>query len=42
MPTQPEIILFEPTPNGGIRITGADFLVIAADWEAKHSEGRRS
>src|SRR5262245_23569257 len=23
--TQPEIILFEPTPNGGIRITGADF-----------------
>ena len=24
--TQPEIVLFEPTPNGGIRITGADFL----------------
>lgn len=33
---QPEIILFEPTPNGGIRITGADFLVIAADWDARH------
>jgi hypothetical protein len=34
--TQPEIILFEPTPSGGIRITGADFLVIAADWDARH------
>jgi hypothetical protein len=34
--TQPEIVLFEPTPNGGIRITGADFLVLAADWDAKH------
>ena len=35
--TKPEIVLFEPTPNGGIRITGADFLVFAADWDAKHS-----
>jgi len=34
--TQPEIVLFEPTPNGGIRITGADYLVLAADWDAKH------
>jgi hypothetical protein len=33
---QPEIILFEPTRNGGIRITGADYLVVAADWDAKH------
>ncbi len=31
---QPEIILFEPTPNGGIRITGADYLVKKADWES--------
>ena len=35
--TQPEIVLFEPTPNGGIRLTGADFVVFAADWDAKHS-----
>src|SRR6185312_3324584 len=35
--TQPEIVLFEPTSNGGIRITGADFLVLAADWNAKHN-----
>ncbi len=33
---EPEIVLFEPTPDGGIRITGADYLVYAADWEAKH------
>ena len=35
--TQPEIVLFEPTPNGGIRITGADYLIDAAAWNAKHA-----
>jgi len=34
---QPEIVLFEPTPNGGIRITGVDYLVPAAAWHEKHS-----
>jgi len=34
---QPEIVLFEPTPNGGIRITGADFLIPAAAWHATHA-----
>jgi hypothetical protein len=34
--TKPEIILFEPAPNGRIRITGADFLVPVAAWEASH------
>ena len=33
----PEIVLFEPTPNGGIRITGADYIVFAADWDPKHT-----
>lgn len=33
---EPEIILFEPLPNGGIRITGADFLVPVAAWEQAH------
>jgi hypothetical protein len=33
---QPEIILYEPAPNGRIRITGADFLVPVAAWEASH------
>jgi hypothetical protein len=31
---QPEIILYEPTPSGGIRITGADYLVYADQWDA--------
>jgi len=35
--TRPEIVLYEPTPNGGVRITGADYVVIKADWDAKHS-----
>ncbi|HET7617495.1 MAG TPA: hypothetical protein VFK20_03220, partial [Vicinamibacterales bacterium] len=34
--TTPEIILFEPTANGRIRIAGADYLVIAAAWDATH------
>jgi len=32
----PEIVLFEPTRDGHIRITGADYLVYAEDWEKKH------
>ena len=38
-PTRPEIVLYEPTPSGRVRITGADFLVIAKDWDDKHPEG---
>ena len=38
-PTRPEIILYEPKPNGGVRITGADFLVFKADWDAQHPGG---
>jgi len=34
--TQPEIILYEPLPNGKLRITGADYLIPAAAWDAKH------
>jgi hypothetical protein len=32
----PEILLFEPTRDGGIRLTGADFIVFKDEWEAKH------
>ena len=35
-PTRPQIILYEPTANGGFRLTGADYVVFAADWDAKH------
>ena len=30
---QPEIILYEPLPNGELRITGVDYLVDAATWD---------
>ena len=30
--TKPEILLYEPTSNGRVRLTGADYLVFASDW----------
>jgi hypothetical protein len=32
----PEIILYEPTPNGP-KLVGADYLVLADAWNAKHA-----
>ena len=34
--TRPEIILYEPQPNGSLKLTGADYLVLAEAWDAKH------
>ena len=31
-PAKPEIIIYEPLPDGRLKITGADFLVFAEDW----------
>lgn len=36
--TRPEIVLYEPLPNGKLRITGADYLVFADAWNAKHAD----
>jgi methanethiol S-methyltransferase len=33
---QPEIVIYEPTRSGHLRIIGADYLVFAADWDKKH------
>jgi hypothetical protein len=38
-PRRPEIVLYEPLPNGQLRLTGADFLVFKADWDAQHPGG---
>jgi hypothetical protein len=35
--TRPEIVIYEPLPNGRRRIVGADYLVFAADWHAKNT-----
>jgi len=34
--SNPEIVLYEPTADGRKVLTGADYLVLAADWDAKH------
>jgi hypothetical protein len=36
-PRRPEIVIYEPTPNGGRRLIGADFLVFSADWHASNT-----
>ena len=34
-PTRPEIVIYEPGPNGRPKLIGADFLVFAEDWDKK-------
>lgn len=34
--TRPQIVIYEPTPDGHLRLIGADFLVIASDWDKAH------
>jgi hypothetical protein len=34
--TRPEIVIYEPTSDGGVRLIGADYLVLAAAWDASH------
>ena len=35
--TRPQIILYEAQPDGGLKLTGADYLVLAEPWDANHS-----
>lgn len=35
--TRPQIVIYEPTPGGGLRLIGADYLLIADAWNATHS-----
>ena len=34
---KPEIIIYEPLPNGRLRMIGADFLVFAEDWHKNNA-----
>jgi hypothetical protein len=36
-PTRPEIVIYEPLPNGRKRLIGADFLVFKDVWDATHT-----
>jgi hypothetical protein len=33
-PRRPEIVIYEPTPTGRLRLIGADYLVLADAWHA--------
>ena len=35
-PRRPEIVIYEPRPNGQVRLIGADFLVFKDAWDAEH------
>lgn len=34
--TRPQIVIYEPLPDGHLQLIGADFLVIASDWDKAH------
>ena len=34
--TRPQIVLYEAQPDGDLKLTGADYLVLASPWDAKH------
>ena len=36
-PARPEIVIYEPTADGKLRLIGADYLVLADAWNSKHS-----
>ena len=36
--TRPEIVIYEPRPDGRLRLIGADFLVFSDAWHATHSD----
>jgi hypothetical protein len=33
-PTRPELLLYEPLPNGKLRLAGVQFLVPASEWDS--------
>lgn len=34
--THPQIVLYEAQPDGSLKLTGADYLVVASAWDEKH------
>jgi hypothetical protein len=37
--SEPEALIYEPLPGGGLRLVGVEFIVFASDWEKLHPEG---
>jgi hypothetical protein len=36
-PDRPEIVIYEPLPNGHLRLIGADYLVLSEAWHASNA-----
>lgn len=37
-PRRPQIVIYEPMPDGSLKLIGADYLVIAEAWHKTHKE----
>ena len=35
--SRPQIVIYEPTPSGQLKLTGADYLLFQSAWDATHS-----
>jgi hypothetical protein len=35
--SRPQIVIYEPTPSGKLKLIGADYLLFQAAWDAAHS-----
>jgi hypothetical protein len=36
---EPEALIYEPMPNGALRLVGVEFIVVASDWALRHPDG---
>jgi hypothetical protein len=36
---EPEALIYEPMPNGAMRLVGVEFIVLAADWATRNPKG---
>ena len=37
--SEPEALIYEPQPNGALRLVGVEFIVLADGWAALHPDG---
>ena len=37
--SEPEALIYEPQPNGALRLVGVEYIVLAGDWAKLHKEG---
>jgi hypothetical protein len=37
-PTVPELLLYEPTAGGNLRLVGVEYMVLAPEWDASNDE----